>query len=275
MTNIILPVNFSKEVRKVLVKFIHQMYTKTEDLHFILLHAYDTPKYGFAMGHDISEILKKNAISDLHAEQKSLLEHFPNSRITIHTAQGSLAKVINDYEAKYPIDFVAVALKGSNMIQDILASSRPSELASISNVPVLFLPNTDDFQLPTNIVFGTDVKPFENDEDFEGLLKISKLLKAKLHFLYVKENNTSQQEAFDKHYAKYLQNTEYSYTELEHNDAAKGILEFIQTEKANGIALIERKGNFLKRLFNISVLDHMVTEAQLPTLVINELRATK
>lgn len=273
MTNIVLPVNFSREVRTVLIAFIKQMQQKTTDLNFILLHAYDTPKFGFAMGHDISDVLRKSSISDLEYEKNEMSKVFPNLNITTYAEQGSLAKVLNEYDRNNSVDFAVLALKGSNMIQSLLADNRPSELARDSNVPVLFLPNTNQFQLPQNIVFGTDVKPFENKEDFKGLLKIFKLLKAHLQFLYVNENDVSKKEDFAKNYAKYLGEVEYSYTELEHEDAAKGILEFVKEQEIDGIALIERKGSFLKRLFDINVLDHMIENVELPILVINELRS--
>lgn len=272
MTNIVLPVNFSVEVRMTLISFMKQIVQKGETSHFTLLHAYDTTGYGSAMGHDISERLEENAAKDLEFEKNKILEQIPGASIATYVGRGLLANVINSYEKEHKVDFMAVALKGSNMLQSILASSKPSQLAESSNVPILFLPDVEHVKLPTNIAFGTDVKPFQNVEDFDALLNMCKILGAKLHFVYINEDEETKEQAFQTHYAGHLRNTEYDYTEVENKDAAKGLMLFIKKQNLDGIALIERKGNFLQRLFSASILDEMLELAKLPIMVINELR---
>ncbi len=275
MIHIVLPINFSVEVRESLIDFIKQMLQKTDDVQFTLLHAYDTTGYGAAMMHDMSERLEKNAMRDLLYEKKQIEKEVAKAQINTYVGRGLLANVVNDYEQTCKVDFMVLPLKGSNMLQSILMSHKPSELAQRSNVPMLFLPNSDNVKLPTKIAFGTDVKPFQNTDDFKGILDISEILDAKLQFVYVQEDGVSKKADFEKHYAAHLKNVAYEYTEIENKDAAKGLMTFIKDEKLDGIALIERKGNFLKRLFNLSVLDEMLEQAKLPIIVINELRKVK
>lgn len=272
MTNIILPINFSREVRGVLISFIKEMMQRDADAHFTLLHAYDTTGYGSAIMHDISEKIEENANKDLEFEKAKILEEIPEASLATYVGRGLLSKVVNSYEKDHKVDFMVVALKGSNMLQSILASRKPSELAEKSNIPMLFLPDTDTVKLPTNIAFGTDVKAFQNVEDFHDLLNMSKILGAKLHFVYVNEEGKSRKDDFQELYAKHLENFTYDYTEVEDKDAAKGLMSFIKTNGLNGIAMIERKGNFLERLFSASILDEMLEMAKLPIMVINELR---
>lgn len=275
MTNIILPVNFSREVRAVLISFIKEMMQKNTSAHFTLLHAYDTRGYGSAIMHDISEKLEDNANKDLELEKAKILEEVPEASIATYVGRGLLSKVVNSYEKDHKVDFMVIALKGSNMLQSILASSKPSELAENANIPMLFLPDTDTLKLPTNIAFGTDVKAFQNTEDFQHLLRMLKILEAKLHFVYVDEEGESKKEDFQALYAKYLENVTYDYTEVQNKSAAKGLMSFVKTNGLDGIAMIERKGNFLERLFSVSILDEMLETAKLPVMVINELREAK
>lgn len=275
MKHIVLPVNFSTEARNSLVEFMKQILERNKDVQFTLLHAYDTTGYGSAMLHDMSERLEKNAMRDLSYEKKMVLEKVPDAQINTHVGRGLLANVVNSYEKSCKVDFMVVPLKGSNMLQSILASSKPSQLASMSNVPMLFLPDANHIKLPTNVAFGTDVKPFQNTEDFQGLLNMCKVLNAKLHFVYVNETDECKREDFEKYYKAYLKDFEFDYTEIEDNDAAEGLTKFIKKQKFDGVALIERKGNFLQRLFKASVLDEMLELAKLPIMVINELREAK
>ncbi|MBS9768726.1 MAG: universal stress protein [Flavobacteriaceae bacterium] len=275
MKHIVLPVNFSDELRNSLIAFIKQMLKKTKNVQFTLLHAYDTTGYGSAMMHDMSERLEKNAKEDLLQEKKKIEAEIPNVQLNTFVGRGLLTSVVNNYEKETSVDFMVVPLKGSNMLQSILLSGKPSDLAEQSNVPMLFLPNTDEVELPTKIAFGIDVKPFQNEEDFKGILTICQVLGAKLHFVYVKEDDLPKKNDFDANYAKYLTDFEYDYTEIAQDNAPKGLWNFVQKENLNGIALIERKSTFLQRLFKASVLDEMLELAKLPIIVINELRATK
>lgn len=272
MIHIVLPVNFSVEVRESIIVFIKQMLERTQDVQFTLLHAYDTTGHGSAIMHDMSELLEKNAMRDLLYEKKKIEEKVAEAQINTYVGRGLLANVVNEYEQTCKVDFMVLPLKGNNMLQSILMSSKPSKLAEKSNVPMLFLPNSDNVKLPTEIAFGTDLKPFQNTDDFKGILHISEILDAKLHFVYVQEDGVSKKADFEKYYAKHLQKVSYDYTEIENKDAAKGLVEFIKAKNLDGIALIERKGNFLKRLFHLSVLDEMLEQAKLPIIVINELR---
>lgn len=275
MKHIVLPVNFSLEVRNSLIAFIKQILEKTQDVQFTLLHAYDTTGYGSASLHDISERLEKNAMQDLMYEKKKIEEFVPNAQINTYVGRGVLSSVVNNYEKSSNVDFMVLPLKGSNMLQSILMSNKPSQLAEKSNVPMLFLPDAEHVKLPTEIAFGTDVQPFQNAEDFQDLLNICRVLDAKLHFVYVDEEGEDKTEDFEKYYATHLGEFEYDYTQVSEKDAAKGLLKFIKEQKLDGIALIERKGNFLQRLFSQSVLDEMLELAKLPVMVINELRESE
>lgn len=272
MKHIVLPVNFSLEVRNSLIAFINQILEKTQDVQFTLLHAYDTTGYGAASLHDISDRLEKNAMQDLMYEKRKIEEVVPQAQLNTYVGRGILSSVVNNYEKTTKIDFMVLPLKGSNMLQSILMSSKPSQLAEKSNVPMLFLPDAAHVKLPREIAFGTDVKPFQNVEDFAGLLNICHILDAKLHFVYVSEDGVDKRDDFEKYYVSQLKDFKYDYTKVVEKNAAKGLLEFIKKQKLDGIALIERKGNFLKHLFSQSVLDEMLELAKLPVMVINELR---
>lgn len=272
MANIILPVNFSLEVRLALIEFMKQMMQRDANAHFTLLHAYDTTGYGSAIMHDISEKLEENAVKDLEFERQKIMEEIPNASIATYVGRGLLWYVVNCYELDHHADFMVVALKGSDMLQRILLSSKPSQLAGKSNIPMLFLPNVDNVKLPTKIAFGTDVKPFQNCDDFKRLLNIARILNAKLHFVYVNEEDVCKIDDFKVIYEEHLKDVDYDYTEVNHRNAAKGLAMFVKEQNLDGIGLIERKGNFLQRLFKENLLDEMVELAKLPIMVINEAR---
>ncbi len=275
MKHLVLPVNFSSEVRDSLIVFIKQILGKTKDVQFTLLHAYDTTGYGSATLHNMSDRLEKNAMQDLLYEKKKIKEEVPEAQLNTYVGHGELARVVNSFEKSCEVDFMVLPLKGGNMLQSILASSKPSQLAQRSNVPMLFLPSAEHLKLPVEIAFGTDVKPFQNVEDFKGLLNICSLLEAKLHFVYVNESGENKKSDFEKYYGPHLTSVKYDYNEVKAGDAAQGLMKFIKERNLDGIALIERKGNFLQRLFSVSVLDEMIAQTKLPIIVINELREVK
>ncbi|PVX49867.1 universal stress protein family protein [Balneicella halophila] len=272
MANIILPVNFSREIRRALISFMKQMVQHDSSSHFTLLHAYDISGYGTAMLRDMTEVLEKNAYQDLEHEKEEMLKEVPNASIATYVGRGLLPNVVNSYEEDNRVDFMVVALKGSNMLQSLLSSNKPSQLAQSSNVPMLFLPDADNVKLPTAIAFGTDLKPFQNVEDFKSLLNMAKILDAKLHFVYVNETGESKKSAFESHYVEHLQDVGYDFVEIENKNAAKGMMDFIKENNLDGIGLIERKSGFLQRLFSESMLNQMLGLAKLPIMVINELR---
>ena len=269
MKTILMLTNFSESSRKAIISYLKVHGGLKTDSKFGLLNVYSTPKTGQSQLLKVDDILEQYAQQDLKREKK-MIDKIPGlSKLDIDliTGQGDLLKVINQLDEKRPIDLIVLGSKGSSILKQLILGSNTSRVVRLAKTPVLVIPESIDFKKPEKIVFATDLKECRFEKHFERLVKIIRFFGAELFILNVYRETKPDVRLFEEMMNLYLKNIPHSFHYLQNDDPAIGITNFLTEHQANMLALIERPGNLLVKLFRNSVTNQLALSAEIPLLI--------
>lgn len=281
MFNLVIPTDFSQENRETVFSFLDiffQHLPKGDVTKLTLLNAYDTPRVGQSIIYNMDEKLSEISEEDLEKEANFVKERFGNVsdyQIEKCSQKGSLLNVLHLYDKKDEIDFVILSYKADNFFDKIFRNSElnPSNIVNSLKEPVLFLPKGQTPKDIKTILFGVDLKPFDNDKDFELFLKFAEFFGAEIKFIHINTGAEGMNEqlfhdTFDSKLSSFR--GEYSYVEIQSPRVIDGYLEFTKENNPDMVVLIEREDNFLKSFLGDSFADNFSKSFTSPLLVLSE-----
>ncbi|MCF6342196.1 MAG: universal stress protein [Bacteroidales bacterium] len=269
MKTILMLTNFSESARKAVISYLKVHSRLKSDSKFGLLNVYSVPKTGQSQLLKIDDVLERYAWQDLKREKKIIdeIQELGKLDIDLIEGQGDLIKVICQLHEKRPIDLIVLGSKGSNILKQLILGSNTSRLVRLAKTPVLVIPESIDFKKPERIVFATDLKECRFEKHFERLVKIIRFFGAELLILNVYREAKPDARLFEEMMNLYLKNIPHSFHYLQNNDPAAGISGFLTHCRADMLALVERPGNFLVKLFRNSVSNQLALSTETPLLV--------
>ncbi len=184
--------------------------------------------------------------------------------------KGDLVDAIEHINADQTIDLIVMGTKGSNLLRELLLASETDRLVRLSKNPVLVIPESLKFTRPKKIVFATSLKECKNKEEFSKLIGIVKSFNAEFIILNIYKEVKPPVAYFEERMKKELTGMNYSFQYVQNNDVAEGITGYMQQNKAELLALIDRKINLLSKLLRQRVTNKIVANADLPLLIIHE-----
>lgn len=281
MFNLVIPTDFSKENRETVFSFLEiffQHLTQEDFAKLILLNAYETPRVGQSVMHNMDEKLSEISDEDLAREENFIHEKFTdlsNYQIEKYAQKGTLTNVLHRFDKKDEIDLAVLSYKADNFFDKIFRNSElnPSNIVNSLKEPVLFLPKGQTMRDIKSIMFGVDLKPFNNEEDFELFLKFAEFFDAEIYFVHIntgdEENNeTLFKENFLPRLSKF--SGKYNYIEVKSPKIFDGYLEFINEKDPDMFVLVERETGFLKSFLGDSFADDFSQSLTRPLLVLSE-----
>jgi len=269
MKTILMLTNFSETSRKAIISYLKVHSEIKTDSKIGLLNVYSTPKTGQSQLLNLDDILEQYSLQDLKREKQEI-DKFPelgNLDIDLISGKGDLIKVIDQLDAKRPIDLIVLGSKGSNILKQLVLGSNTDRVVRLSKTPVLVIPEGVDFIKPKKIVFATDLKECRFKKHFERLANIIRFFGAELLILNIYKETNPDGQLFEELMNIHLKDIPHSFHYVKNNDPAKGISNFLEENQANMLALIERPGNLLVKLFRHSVSNQMALSAEMPLLV--------
>jgi nucleotide-binding universal stress UspA family protein len=159
--------------------------------------------------------------------------------------------------------------KGSNVLKQLILGSNTSRVVRLSKRPVLIIPENVEFQKPKKIVLATDLKECRFEKHFERLLGIIQFFEAELLILNVYDKEKPDGKLFEELLNIHLKDIPHSFYYEQHADPASGIINFLTAQQADMLALVERPGNLLIKLFRNSVTNQLALGAKMPMLVLH------
>jgi len=160
--------------------------------------------------------------------------------------------------------------KGSSVLREVLVGSTTGRVVRLIDSPVLVIPEQSEFVKPEKIIFASDLHECKNQEDFKKLTDIVRFFRAEFIILHIYEDEKPESFSFEQCMEKYLEGINYSYHYKQHVDVPQGIITFAKNMGAGMLAMIEREGNLISKLFRHSVTNKIALTAELPILIIHE-----
>ncbi|MGB0369107.1 MAG: universal stress protein, partial [Flavobacteriales bacterium] len=244
MKNILIPTDFSDNAMKA-AEYAFRLYSN--DSTFILLNSYEVPTSGATMLISISDVLKKESITQLEAEQTRLLDKHPelSGRIEMKSLLGSPNSAIK--QASENADVVVMGTKGASGLKELLIGSVASNVLSDVNCPVLAIPDGVSSSSPKRILFAADDQCLSDGILPEELVALANNSQAEILILNIvgegelahvgsnPEVNTQPIATFE--------GVSHSVHFIEDKDINSGINRFMKNNPVDMLAMISRKND--------------------------------
>lgn len=242
-----------------------------------LYHSYESigiPPTAFAPytgGFTESPELSLQKITELKDQLKDWLPE--NTEIDIRCDQRNLVNAVISLAGQQHINLIVMGMSGKSGFERTLMGSNTINLAQDSPAPLLIVPPVAVFQPIKTVVFACDLKRVSESTPVLAIKGFINALGARLIILNVDRDGAR----FDPDAIKEMkhlhqlwdeQQPEYYYTD--HEDIAKGIMEFAGQQRAELIITIPKQYGFFESIFHRSMTKKLAYHTHLPLLLFKE-----
>jgi nucleotide-binding universal stress UspA family protein len=180
---------------------------------------------------------------------------------------------IHKYVVSEHIDLVVMGSHGQYGFRDHILGSNTYSMLRRSDVPVFVIKENNPKKELESLVFATNFKE-ETGESFKAVEMLSETLGVKLKVLFV-NTPTYFMETYDimtigKSYFEEFGNYPYDIHIIDAFKEERGILQFAEKFKADGIALVTSGKSDLMQYFSPSVTENLIAMTDLPVISIRK-----
>lgn len=187
-----------------------------------------------------------------------------------HTAFNSLTDEITSISQKENIDFIVMGTQGATGAKEILFGSNTVHVIQKSDIPILAVPSSFEYEPPRNILFPTDYEVDYKKVNLDFLLKFSRLWHSKLHIMHVTAPEGLNIDQTD--HKTYLQGKllehNHKFYDLPDQELIEAINGFQQETPVEMLAMVKNKHTFLERLFVEPIIKNIGFHSKVPFLVL-------
>ncbi len=181
--------------------------------------------------------------------------------------------VILKYARDNKVDLIVMGTKGSRGLKKILSGSKTASLIEHSSVPVIAVPTKAAFTQLKKMIYASDMKNVQAET--KALARIAAYFNAEIMILHCVPAKSAAR--LDRSLEPTLiENTQYgaiSYHQVQSDDVAKAIGDFIDEKKADMLVMYTHELSFMERVMDKSVTRKMAFHSRIPMLVFNRTAA--
>ncbi len=276
MKRILLPTDFSNNAWNAITYAME--YFVNEECLFFILHTFTPALYRpdyILGGPTFSAIPDKGveiAQAGLEKTVADLEKKYPNKRHSYKTisAFNVLTDEIQEVTQREQIQLIIMGTQGATGAKEVFMGTHTVHVIRKANVPVLAIPNGYRFREIHSIVFPTDFTVSYNEEALQYLIDLTKVKKATLIVLHVKEEYvlSEKQEENKKVLAKFIDSITHTFEEVKGQLMPNAIHHYTEKNKSGLLAMINRKHTFLERLVTQPNVDAIGYHTKIPFLVL-------
>lgn len=200
-----------------------------------------------------------------------LVSSYPDIKIKTLTATGTPSELAKRFEERGNADLIVMGTKGKSSIARDLLGSVAVRVSRSTSIPVLTIPAKSIFQGINRIVLAVDFSVYIPDETiFEPLIKIAKFCDARIQIVSIIDENDEKYNAKSITELKrdVFSDVKTTWHFIQGDNPSVALTEFCQDQNADILTVIAKERNFLDRLFNKSVSEEMIKNADLPILTL-------
>jgi nucleotide-binding universal stress UspA family protein len=275
MKKILFPTDFSDASKNA---FIYALkLADAINAEIITLHVYELDSPGYL---DVSiylqEIYEYEELSDFenykdevpvlrNIAEANNLSHVKISNVLI---QGYLVSEVVRLSKKENIDFIVLGTRGVTHLSEIFLGNVTTKIMNECNVTVLAIPEKCNYQPIEKILFTTKF----HMRDIEALKKVQDLanvFKSHIDCLNVKPPHTVYKDDFIVDFKNVFKDQNIDFHSILSNDVEGVILDFIEKNRINMIAIHVRHRGFFEKLFQVSLSKKLTFNINIPILSIH------
>lgn len=275
MKKILFPTDFSNVSKNA---FIYAL--KLADAigaEIITLHVYevDTPAY-LDVSIYLQEIYEYEELSDFEnykdevpvlrkiAEDNNLA-HVKISNVLI---QGYLVSEVVTLSKKENVDFIVMGTRGVTHLREIFLGNTTTKVMNECNATVLAIPEKCQYVPIDKILFTTKFH-MRDIEALKKVLDFANVFHSHIDCLNVKPPHTVYKDDFVVDFKNVFKDQKIDFHSVLSNDVEGVILNFIEKNKINMIAIHVRHKSFFQKLFEVSIAKKLAYHIDIPILSIH------
>ena len=199
------------------------------------------------------------------ANEKTIMEY--------RAEEAALSLSINDIAKEVGANLIVMAITVAGKLEQTLVGNEAIRITDQSKFPILIVPPEAKLEPVKRIVFASDLKGSSETTPIKGLKKLLDDFQAELLVVNVDHNDKNLTSATPHNAAvldQWLTPYRPAYHSVENRDAATGIREFAQAQKASLIIAIHKTHGFFEGLFHSSATHELAYHTSIPLLVMRQ-----
>lgn len=275
MKKILFPTDFSNVSKNA---FIYALkLADAIEAEIITLHVYelDSPAY-LDVSIYLREIYEYEELSDFENYKDEVpilrsiaeannLSHIKISNVLI---QGHLVKEVVALSKKENIDFIVMGTRGVTHLREIFLGNVTTKIMNECNATVLAVPERCKYVPIEKILFTTKFN-MDDIEPLKKVLALANVFRSHIDCLNVKPPHTVYKDDFVVDFKNIFKDQDISFHSELSNDIEGVILNFIEKNNINMIAIHERHRGFFEKLFEVSISKKLTYHINIPILSVH------
>jgi len=262
---ILIPTDYSKNAL-LAFEYVHQIYG-TSDVEYIFLNVQNARHAGAILTVDPNkELIKKSHVTmdalvhKIREENKGLIVQ---GIVTAGTFIDSVIEKADELSAQ----IVAIGTRGAGGVESVLMGSSAASLIGHCNRPLFVVPDKAKLTPPMRGLLAADFVKDPKPETYDTLLDICYEHNSHLDILHVAKPN--EPHFTEKDIPFNTETLDYTIHERIDSDTEYAIIDFVQTNTIDLIAIIKSKGEFIHDLFHSSLTKKLGMHSDTPLLVLH------
>lgn len=275
MKKILFPTDFSDVSKNA---FIYALkLADAIDAEIITLHVYelDSPAY-LDVSIYLQEIYEYEELSNFenykdevpvlrNIAEANNLSHVKISNVLI---QGYLVKEVVTLSKKENIDFIVMGTRGVTHLREIFLGNVTTKIMNECNVTVLAVPEKCNYAPIERILFTTKFH-MDDIEPLKKVLALSNVFHSHIDCLNVKPPHTVYKDDFVVDFKNVFKDQDVAFHSVLSDDVEGVILNFIEKNNINMIAIHERHRGFFEKIFQVSLSKKLTFHVNIPILSVH------
>lgn len=204
----------------------------------------------------------------INTAKREMVEFMAQNNITdpVEFVSGEVCDVVN--ELKYDYNLIVMGKKGANHTNKYYGSNAAQVIQTI-DLPVFLICETPSDIAFKKILFITDFKDIEKEENLDTIRDLAMENDSELHLLHISGDGRtlSKQEITEvRELHDIFEDVNHAYFALESDDIIKGIKEHIKIHNPSLLVLIPRRTTRLSSTLSQAIVD---TDISLPIFSIH------
>jgi nucleotide-binding universal stress UspA family protein len=272
MKTFIVPTDFSETAKNAVV-YAGAMAAEIPGAELVLYHAYPEIYAGSDSSplNDDSNARQKIFDAALTNNRNELLAG-SNTRVSyLAEERGSLIEGIEAQVKERNADMVIMGITGTSKLEQAIVGSNALSLAKKNVCPVMIVPPDAHYKGIKNIIFASDLKPYETSTTMDYISKVLELFRASVHIVHVSEDPSSNKEVEgekDK-LLQLLKNFNPQFYHIKDKKVTDTIDQFAIDNNIDLILTVPRKHG-LGGLFEPAHTKKLVYHSHVPVIAVHE-----
>lgn len=248
------------------------------DAEIITLHVYQLPKISYVNVteylHEIYDVVELSNFEN-YKDEVPILRHIAEVnnldkvKISHVLISGNLIDEIQKITKYENINFIVIGTKGATSLKETFLGTVATKVMNDVKAVVIAVPEHCKYQPVKNLLFITEYKT-SDIESFMSVMVLAKVFQAHIDCLQVEPRDQQTNCNNKEKWVEIIQNQNITLHSISGNDVEGIILNFMDLNKINMIAMRVFHKNLFEKLFEISLSKKLAFHVHVPILAIHQ-----